>query len=133
MVIGRDHQKALWLVLYNFHGLFLLQQMQQVSNFEDDRSLMDRHALAINHLDHCLSIMELVRESNGKNNKMVIFNRKSMEIIARAADSYDPKNTVLNKDDIGVLSKEIAGLQKLVAQSHQYEYTRDELRKAGLK
>lgn len=107
--------------------------MQQVQNFDDDRTLLDRHALAMNHLDHCLSIMELVKDSSGKVNKMVILNTKSMQIITNSITAYDPENTVLTKDDISVLRKEIAGLRKLVSESNQYVYTKDELKKAGIK
>lgn len=119
--------------MYNFHGLFLLQQMEQANEFDTDRLLLERHALVMNHLDHCLAIMDAVKESEGKYNKMAILDADSMDLIYKAADSYDSQNTVLSSEDVKYLSKEIKKLRELIFESNKYAYTREELKKGGIK
>ena len=133
LVVNKPQQKSLWMLLYNFHGLFLLQQMEQANEFDTDRLLLERHALVMNHLDHCLAIMDAVKESEGKYNKMAILDADSMDLIYKAADSYDSQNTVLSSEDVKYLSKEIKKLRELIFESNKYAYTREELTKGGIK
>ena len=133
LVVSKSQQKSLWMLLYNFHGLFLLQHMSQLADFDSDKALLEQHALVMNHLDHCLSIIDSVKESQGKTHKMVILDKDSMDLVYNAAESYDPQNTVLSSEDIKYLSKEYKDLHKLISESSKYAYTREELKKGGVK
>lgn len=135
MCLTPDRQQALWLILYNFHSLFLKHQMSKVASFEDDKAVEARHSMVMTNLDKTLEIMGVLGSGPDVQRRIrtYFFTKIGMEIIVNALNGWDIHQNDLVSDDVKIVNREFGGLRDLVAQSLQFCYTREELRKAGIK
>lgn len=135
MALGVDYQDVLWTLLYNFHGMFTLGQMQNVQDEGAEADPNHRHALVMQNLDQVLEIMNIINEVRRGNRRVrtFFFSPKAMDVIRVSIEVYHDQQNVLNVEDCELVRRNFPGVRDLVATSLQYCYTREELRKAGIK
>lgn len=135
MALSTEHQDSLWLLLYNLHGMFILEQLQRTYLDGAEADTKHRHALIMSNLDECLEIMNTIHEvrKGTRKTRTFFFSPKAIGVINMAVKVYDPEHSTLNNGDHADVRKAFGTLKDLVAQSAQFCYTREELRKAGIK
>lgn len=135
MALGPGQQDALWLTLYNLHGMYILGQMERVASFEDDRDVVTRHAMVMSNFDQVLEIMNIINDVRraSRRTRTFFFSPAAMDVIFLSLHAHDAQHNTLSPTDLEIVRTEYAALRDLVATSMQHCYTREELRKVGIK